>query len=81
MVLNDGTLVYICDVAIIDVKVEKIQSISEKDIHKEGFTGFKPLRKSKRWFFSLWDSFYEGTEYSIKNNPYVWVVEFKKLNK
>lgn len=68
---------------ITDIRVERVQDITEEDLRKEGiFTGEKPwiedgidmaLRPS---FKILWNSIYG--ENAWKENKWVWVIEFKK---
>ena len=62
---------------IIDIRVERVASISYQDIHKEGFTGTKPIYKAKNWFKGLWNSIYKNWN----DNPWVWVIEFNKETK
>jgi hypothetical protein len=71
---------------ITDVRVERLQDISEKDAKAEGVSGEaeaaesglswhdKPLRA----FRFLWQSI-NGPE-SWEKNPWVWVVEFKRVD-
>ena len=67
---------------ITDVRVERLQDISEDDCWHEGirlggtvtFTaGYKIL------FRDLWDKLNNKRGYSWKSNPWVWVIEFKRL--
>lgn len=55
---------------ITDIKVERLQEITEEDAIREGV-------KSKDSFKSLWTKI-NGAE-SWKNNPFVWVISFKKI--
>ncbi|MCK6157236.1 hypothetical protein KZX29_00240 [Moraxella osloensis] len=65
---------------ITDIRVERLQDITEADAIKEGL-GSGILRDCKvPKFSSLWDSLYQDDEpKQWKNNPWVWVIEFKKV--
>lgn len=60
---------------ITDVRVERLQDISEQDAIAEGTTNISVL--SKYIFSNVWESIY-GFE-SWSSNPWVWVIEFKKV--
>lgn len=72
---------------ITGVRVERLQDISEEDAIAEGPPGLKfPAPPGSFWvtddgrrkaFRSLWESI-NGPE-SWKQNPWVWVIEFKRL--
>lgn len=74
---------------ITGVRVERLNSISQEDAQAEGMelTGWRPTYSDpdsggEVWtpydnFAQLWESIY-GEE-SWKNNPWVWVIEFKRL--
>src|SRR5690554_1239963 len=57
---------------VADVRVERLQSISEADAKAEGFASVDS-------FFALWQKI-NGTE-SLAANPWVWVVEFEVIPK
>jgi len=71
---------------ITDIRVEKIQDISEEDAEAEGvdfmrhYPDSDPSFKAKMLFEGLWDSVYEKKGYGWDTNCYVWVREFKKMN-
>jgi len=71
-----------------NVRVERVQEISEEDARAEGieplyrrvnerFNG--PVGNLKPGFHSLWDSLNAKRGYSWESNPWVWVVEFKRV--
>ena len=65
---------------ITDVRVERIQNISESDCYVEGVKNTKGC--SPRFpFGQLWDSINKDKGYGWEENPWVWVVEFKKIDK
>jgi len=64
---------------VVSVRVERLQDISEADAEAEGITTTECL-ECDGWanaYSRLWDSIYgEG---SWAANPWVWVVEFKRI--
>ncbi|GKQ25209.1 hypothetical protein NUBL17187_30050 [Klebsiella michiganensis] len=66
---------------ITDVRVERLSAISEEDAGREGYPA-DPAPYGGRmdkwlWFRQLWDGIYP--EQSFKHNPWVWVIEFKRV--
>lgn len=60
------------------VRVERVQDISETDAVAEGYPagcGIPPLD----WYADLWDTINAKRGHGWKFNPFVWVVEFKRI--
>jgi hypothetical protein len=68
---------------VTNVRVERLQSITEEDIQKEGIEEtFPPIAEDD--FRRLWDSTIKKEDietYSFKANPWVWVIEFERIEK
>ncbi|MBN6728746.1 hypothetical protein [Burkholderia multivorans] len=76
---------------ITSVRVERLQSISEPDARAEGVTieerhmhgycagAYRP--PSIRAFHDLWDSLNAARGHGWDVNPWVWVVEFRRIEK
>lgn len=75
---------------ITDVRVERVRDISQKDAMAEGGPpshrsidrvsrtfGYSDFSRS--WFAQLWDSINEKRGFGWDANPWVWVVEFKRV--
>jgi hypothetical protein len=69
---------------IVSVRVERLNEISEQDAADEGFDYLRGDGKSdisgdvqRRWFRCLWESI--NGNGSWQQNPWVWVVEFKRV--
>lgn len=80
---------------IVNVKVERLQEISQDSINNEGINyvdgylhelciwrdSIEGIRQTRLNFYrQLWDSI-NGKKYPWKSNPWVWVVQFKRLTK
>jgi len=71
---------------VVSVKVERIKDISPMDCIAEGITRstspyFSDRADDERtWFRDLWDSINAKRGFGWDVNPWVWVVEFKKVN-
>jgi len=78
---------------ITDVRVERLQEISETDAAAEGYPYDSESRLeegkagfTRSWFCGLWDSINgeprkDGVDISWAANPWVWVVSFQVLEK
>lgn len=63
---------------VIDVRVERLQDITEEQIKREGIKEeFPPIAQDA--FQALWDS--TTKEYRWALNPWVWVIEFERIEK
>ena len=68
---------------ITDVRVERLNDITEDDARAEGFKDYLRVETpeiyyqatAKQLFLSLWEKIYKNRD----QNPWVWVVEFKVL--
>ena len=69
-----------CWLRITDIRVERVQSISDEDITAEGC---EPEICNSAWdmFCSLWDSINAKRGYSWESNPWVWVVVFERVDR
>ncbi|MEP9943205.1 hypothetical protein ABLU61_07720 [Klebsiella sp. GG_Kp153] len=62
---------------ITDVRVERLRSMSQDDARADGVIAASGPMEAGLAFRELWDSIY-GEE-SWKANPWVWVIEFKRV--
>lgn len=70
---------------IVSVRVERLNEISEQDAGDEGFDYLRGDGNSdisgdvqRRWFRQLWESINGAGSWEA--NPWVWVVEFKRVH-
>ncbi len=64
---------------ITDVRVERLNSISDTDANAEGVSA-DPLSPARYVFGSLWQSIYGADNpQSWQANPWVWVIEFRRV--
>jgi len=69
---------------ITDIRVQRLQEITEKDAIAEGIPAFAPngiIRNYKipqMQYEVLWDKI-NGKKYSWSDNPFVWVISFKRV--
>jgi hypothetical protein len=70
---------------ITDVRVERLQDISRADIRAEGLQCPPELASDdvspnyRDWYPAAWRELWESTGGSWDANPWVWVVEFKRV--
>lgn len=73
---------------ITNVRVEKLQDISEEDAKAEGVnsaiaghSGYEasPVKTYRTGFVYLWNSTYAEKGYGWEVNPFVWVIGFNKI--
>jgi hypothetical protein len=80
---------------IINVRVERVQDISQEDIESEGLWYFSEayrdeickwrdcasaIQNTRRKYFKiLWDSINLKRGFGWDSNPFVWVIEFKRI--
>ena len=70
------------ELLIKDVRVERLQDVSEDDARAEGWpgpiteTGF-PIASPLAWFANVWTSINGAGAWDA--NPYVWVIEFERV--
>lgn len=67
------------ELEIVDVRVERVQDISHEDVIAEGGP-FGYSGSSDEDFFTLWDTINAKRGFSAQSNPFVWVIEFRKVN-
>lgn len=65
---------------ITDVRVERVQEITDGDGRSEGIPNAPYAICGISSFELLWNSIYKKTEYKWQNNPWVWVIEFKRVD-
>lgn len=64
------------------VRVERVRDISGPDIVAEGIkhcTDLSKMESDSCRFLVLWESMHGLTNYAWRENPWVWVVEFKRI--
>lgn len=68
---------------ITNIRIEKLQYISIDDIEKDGFYKFSGNPNDEgtyiHQFVNSWDSIYAKKGFSWDSNPWIWIIEFKKV--
>lgn len=68
---------------ITDIRVERLQEINEEDAKHEGVkrinAGDFGMETWSSAFRNLWDSINSKRGYGWDTNPWVWVIEFKRI--
>lgn len=62
------------------VRVERLQEISEADAFAEGISGGDWLGDPVGTYRKLWDSINAKSGHGWNTNPWVWVLEFERVN-
>lgn len=68
---------------VTDVRVERVQGITEKEVTTEGFRDTLDgniFTTAGHSFKKTWDNIYKSKGYGWNLNPWVWVIEFEKMN-
>lgn len=84
-VLEDGTLVYDGDDEVVNVRVERLNDISEEDARADGVTAeffgcMDPEGDKEAYrlaFKELWESIHGKGSWDL--NPWVWVIGFRRI--
>jgi hypothetical protein len=71
---------------VTNIRVERVQEISEEDAKKEGFPGGNDVenpcaKPAIKWFFYLWNLINNKRGFGWAVNPWVWVIEFERTYK
>ena len=61
---------------ITDIRVERVQDITEEDAIAEGVESFNTVAS----YSYLWDSLNAKRGYPWESNPWVWVISFKRVH-
>ncbi len=64
---------------VVSIRVERMEDIRTEDIIKEGLPKNFEQPSPAEWYRELWEKI-NGTK-SLKANPWVWVIEFKRIEK
>ena len=67
---------------IVKVRVERVQEISQEDAKAEGVSAWRETVNGTTYipeYSLLWDSINSKRGYTWKSNPWVWVIEFKRV--
>lgn len=64
---------------VTNVRVERLQGISHGDLSKEGISADDNLMRKQ--FREIWDSTTKDRRHKWNANPFVWVIEFERIEK
>ena len=67
---------------ITNVRVERVKNISQSDVFAEGIKNadMRPEESAQQAFSRLWDSINAARGYGWEVNPWVWVIEFRRVS-
>jgi len=78
-------------IEVTDVRAERLNDMNEADAFNEGMSAIlgenlnvdllNKSKPAKAIFKCLWDSIYSKQGNGWEENPWVWVIEFKKINR
>lgn len=63
---------------VTNIKVERLQEITESDAILEGFTSY-PTESAIGGFFAIWEKLH-GKDYPWDSNPFCWVISFRRIS-
>ena len=67
---------------ITNIRIERLQDITERDAQKEGVFPCVITNGEENYtipFIMIWEQINGKTTYSFNKNPWVWVIEFKRI--
>jgi len=64
---------------IVSVRVERVQNISLQDAISEGMTCDLPFCNQQEEYEDLWNRIHKKRGFGWDTNPWVWVIEFKRV--
>lgn len=64
---------------ITNIRVERVQNITLADIKAEGLSIDRKFQETKDAWIELWDSLNSKRGYCWDKNPFVWIIEFKRV--
>jgi len=66
---------------IMQVRVERLQDITDNDVYAEGIpsTASDMMGEACLDFRAAWDTIYSKLGFPWASNPFVWVIEFRRL--
>jgi hypothetical protein len=70
----------VCWLEITNIRVERLRDITLQDVFAEGAI-LSTEKGNFRDFKNLWDSLNAKRGYPWESNPFVWVIEFKRIKR
>lgn len=68
-------------IEVISVRAERLQDITPEDIIKEGIIHKNEPGRLMYDFIDLWNSINKSRDFPWESNPYVWVYDYKRIEK